>query len=310
MRKLAYSVCELFIVLFLFGCATTAEVERIVENSNKTIIQNIDRVEIATKVTGDIAVASLAPDGSLPADPEKLLDNWQEQVERIEQFIAEHPEMTRTNNALRIREAIVLLSADQKALARVVFAETDPTQLSNKRDKAIYAAREYLLWWYGIGDTLSQSSTGCNLAIDRTGSNDCARALNSLDGLVTVVDDPDIALENSAAIARFLEQVRVRIALRLANALDSEDDIRTLLTQALARYEKQFSDTDRSAIQAWHLGHELSAEDRKNLLPSLRWYNYVPSAYKKADALIDEICSGDCPSLTPEWVRCIEEENC
>ncbi len=55
MRKLAYSVCGLFIVLFLFGCATTAEVERIVENSNKTIIQNIDRVEIATKVTGDIA---------------------------------------------------------------------------------------------------------------------------------------------------------------------------------------------------------------------------------------------------------------
>jgi hypothetical protein len=300
----------LIIVLSLFGCVTTAEVERIVEDSNKTVIQNINRVETSTKVMGDIAVASLAPDGSLPTDSENLAVQWQGQVERIERFIAEHPEMTRTNNALRMREAIVLLSAKKIALARVVFAEVDPTQLSNKRDRAIYEAREHLLWWYGLGNTMSQSSTGCNLAIDRTGSNDCARALNTLDGLAAVVDDSNITLEKSAAVTRFLEQVRVRVAVRLANAMDSEDDILTLLSQALARYEDQFSSAERSAIHAWHLGHELSAEEKKNLLSSLRWYDYVPSAYKKADALIDEICSGDCPRLTPEWVKCIEEENC
>jgi len=279
--------------LFLVSCATQQQVREIVEGSNAAII-------------GD----TLAPDGDVPEQGSLDGEAWAAQVERIENFIVNHPEMAVTNNALRIRQAVVLLSAKQMALANTVFNQVDAKQLANTRDQAIYTLREHLIWWYGVGRTLSQPAGGCDLAVPTTDNSDCGRALHALESMAQFIDGDERQrkMPRSSSVARFLEQERVRIALRLANMMEGED-FTELLSPAMERYAGQFDVKDRQAIQQWHIGTKLAPED-KAILVSLRFYNYVPSAFKKADTLVDQVCGEQCPNLTPSWVACITTQSC
>src|SRR5690606_30775598 len=90
------------------GCVTADEVRSIVTEAN------------ASAIAADAGVLDADP-GALPGE------GWRETVTRIETFIAEHPDQPRTNNALRVREAVVLLGAGQTNLARVVLEEVDRT---------------------------------------------------------------------------------------------------------------------------------------------------------------------------------------
>lgn len=257
------------------GCVTASEV--------KSIVQDANRESMVAGLAG--GGSGLEPENG-PAQP----SSWKDQVARIEDFILTHPEQVRTNNALRLREAVLLLNAGQPNLARAVFSEIDREHLAGARDRAIYDAREDLIWWYGLGRSLSPE--------DRSS----ARA--ALTGLAAVADGPDPI---PSYTRRFLEQTRVRIANRLAASLSAEEDIRSILDEATARYAEQFDASDRKAIQAWHTDGDLAV---KAGLKSLRWYDYVPTAFARADEIIRGACRDACTTYTPDWVSCIKDRSC
>lgn len=263
-----------FAAVLLGGCVTADEVKEIVESANRESV-----------------VANLAGAGAdlQPAGDAARRAGWEQEVARIEDFIVNHPDRLRTINALRIREAVLLLNAGQVNLARAVFSEVDRGQLAGERDLAIYDARDPLVWWYGLGTAMS--------------GEDRAKARAALTGIARVAND----LERTTYTRRFLEETRVRIALRLARSLSDPASIRAVLDEAMSRYDGQFDAVDREAIQGWHKDGSDSPDVP---LMSLRWYDYAPRAFTQADQIIAGACVGDCPSYTPPWIACIEDSSC
>jgi hypothetical protein len=274
----------LLIIFLVSACATKEEVKGIVDNSNKTII-----------------LASLGSAGSTlsATQPVAVGTDWQTEVERIEEFIANNPDQVHTNNALRIREAVILLGAQKPNLTRAVFAEVKCDELGNKRDQAICLAQDHLIWWYNIDHSAllsTQDKVEARKALDK-------------DGLAKVAE----GLELSSSTRRALEEMRVRIAMLLARSLTDKKEIREILNEALERYAKQFDQNDQKAIQQWHMTNDLSPQQRSTLMRSLRWYDYVPDAFKKADRLFQLSCEANvpgCPFQKPGWIACIEDKSC
>ena len=263
-------VATALVVAAAGGCVTAEEIRSIVIEAN------------AASVAADAAL--------LDADPTPAPgDGWRDAVARIEAFIAENPEETVTNNALRVREAVVLLGAGQTNLARAVLEEVDRAALGSTRDIAIYDAREHLVWWYGLGSALSAS--------------DVERGEEALAGIAGVAD----GLDRADYTRRFFEEMRMRIALRLARSRVQEADIRSLLDDGASRYAAQWDENDRRAIQVWH-GTASLAESAD--LRTLRWYDFVPVAFAAADDIVRAACTADCPTYTPTWVACIENGTC
>lgn len=280
--KILYMAALILTVVSLNACLTSKDVKEIVDESNSAII-----------------VASMSGQGGIigtePTDPKT--DNWQQEVERIEKFIANNPDQVVTNNALRIREAVLLLNVGKPNLASAVFAEVQSDKLGNSRDREIYLARESLIWWYGFGGAISdQQREVIKAEIDKIG----------------VVAD---GLESTSSTRRLLEQIRVRAAIRLAESLSNMDDIRDVLSEPLERYEQQFSKEERKLIQDWAINKDIPVA----ALPSLRWYNYVPCVFKQADNIVeancrnlcpDDNCRNQCPNFTPVWIASIAVLRC
>jgi hypothetical protein len=296
--------------LMLTGCSTLEQIREQVQHTNDYLAGDVRSslrdIEMAT-AEAQVSAGSFGT-GAVPTDTDAL-EPWQLQVERIETFIAEHPDMTATNSALRIREGMVLAVAEQPALALAVFAEVDPSTLSNTRDRALYAVHEHLVWWFDAHDRRPPPG-GCDASVDPTGPSDCAQALAALDGIAAALDDEALGLTESMGIARYLEQERVRIALFLASMVQVEQDFFDILRAATERYAAQFDGDDRRAIQAWHLEVELDADRRNAVLQSLRYFDYVPEAFEQAEELYRGVCTSDCAPVTPAWVACIADRNC
>jgi hypothetical protein len=252
------------------GCVTAEQVKSIVTEAN------------AATIAADAGVLDADP-GAAPGA------GWRDTVARIETFIAEHPDEPRTSNTLRVREAVVLLGAGQPNLARAVFEEVDRGMLGSTRDIAIYDAREHLVWWYGLGSVLTAS--------------DIERGEEALVGIAAVAD----GLDRADDTRRFFEEMRVRIALRLARSRVQEEDVRALLDDGVNRYAAQWDGQDQRAIQAWHRS-DILAESAD--IRSLRWYDFVPVAFATAGDIVRAVCEADCPAYTPRWIACIEDGAC
>ena len=277
----------IFVAMLFQGCATSEQVKKIVDDSNKTI------VVASIEQSQQLAIDALAGGGSTltPQPASTDATAWKAEVGRIEEFIANHPDQVRTNNTLRVREAVLLLNAKQPNLARAVFGEVECANLSSIRDRAICDVQEPLIWWYSLGTAMS--------------SNDAEKARQALSGIGEAADK----LERTSSIRRSLEQIRVRIALRLARTLEAQE-MQAVLSEALNRYAAQFDASDRKAIQSWHMTNDLPEGQRAAMLSSLRWYDYVPKAFSIADDLNDQICGENCENFTPPWVACIKDNNC
>ena len=280
------------VVLLLGGCATTEDVKKIVKDSNNRIVEASERDrELVVASIRESTIAAVAGDGAHLDPVSNASDDsgWRESVARIEDFIANHPEETRTINALRVREAVVLFNAGQANLARAVFAEVDRSQLGSARDRAIYDSREHLIWWYRLGDRMT--------------NDDRDSALSAINGLAEVADE----LDGQSDIRRYLEETRVRIALRLAQTFINDADVRGVLNDPMKDYGDQFDKIEQRAIQIWHIEQELGAGAT---LRSLRWYDYVPVAFSDADEIIADFCeTGNCERYTPDWIACIQAAN-
>lgn len=114
--------------LAMAGCATEAQVKKIVADSNATLL------------------ASRLPDLQLGAPGEDSTER--DPAAQIEEFIAEHPDQRALNGALRVRQAIVFLSREQYNQAEAAFKEAAKLGISTDRDKALVAVYPELIWWY------------------------------------------------------------------------------------------------------------------------------------------------------------------
>jgi hypothetical protein len=254
-------------------------------------------VQVHGSTAGEIISEALAKDlpGVDPAGSRSSISGWKDSVERIEEFIARHPNEPEVTNPLRIREAILLLSVDERYQGAAAFNDVDPAHISNEADRALFDIRETLIWWYGIG--------GENSAFSREDTEKNAK--KALENLATVAD----RFSKSARIRRLLEQMRVRIANRLARATTDISETRAILEDGLDRYAAQFRPLEYPLIQNWN------REDPKpGLLPrlsDLRWYEYVPEAFSQAQAAWSvHVRRGEPPLDIPEWVSCIEDKTC
>lgn len=271
--KIINVVVIVLAVLSLSACLTSKQVKDIVNESNSAII-----------------VASMSSQGGVmevePSAPKT--DGWQKEVEKIEKFIANNPDQVATNNALRIREAVLLLNVGQPNLASAVFAEVQCVDLGNSRDRAICDAQKPLIWWYGLGTTISEEQR-------EIGREQIKQIGKVADGL-----------ERTSPTRRMFEQIRVRAAIRLAESLSDMESIKEILNESLGRYEKQFNQADQKIIQEWGMNKNIPV----SALSSLRWFNYVPAVYKQADDINDALCGSQCPDFTPAWVSCIKDKSC
>lgn len=273
----------LFLVSLVTACVTADEVREIVDDSNRNIIVS------SLGGAGDILPSASATPGN---------DSWRVEVDRIEAFIASHPDETRTNSALRIREAIILLGAGKSNLARAVFTDLNCDQLGNTRDRAICASKDHLIWWYGFSNSMTPE--------------DKEKAREALTGLALVADGIE---DTRSSIRRSLEEIHVRIATRLARSfpLSKNQEKRQLMIQAITRYGNQFYPAEQKIIQQWHITQDIAADQRSEVLASLRWYDYVPVAFDDAKLVVDSTCvptDEGCRFHIPDWVACIKQNNC
>ncbi|MDY6838177.1 MAG: hypothetical protein SWH78_09400 [Thermodesulfobacteriota bacterium] len=258
---------------------------------------DVIQVPLPVASTSQIVSAVLAKDlpGLDPAGEGSSISGWKEFVARIEEFIARHLDEPEIVNPLRIKEAILLLSVGENNLGAAAFNEIDGTHLSDERDKALFDIQETLIWWYGIG--------GENSGFSREDIEKNAK--KALDNLSAVAE----SLKESKDTKRLLEQIRVRIANRLAGATTDPSETRAILEDGLCRYAAQFDPSEYLLIQNWN-----QQEPRPGLLPRLsdvRWYEYVPTAFKQAQAAwAIHVRHGEAPLEIPEWVSCMEDGTC
>src|SRR5688572_16330532 len=81
--------------LWLAGCATVDQVQKIVADSN------------AASLSADLNPGSANPPGSTAGQ------SWQEASKKIEAFITANPDQKTTNASLRVRQAVMLLQNRQ-----------------------------------------------------------------------------------------------------------------------------------------------------------------------------------------------------
>jgi len=115
------------------GCATRGDVVEIVDSSKSKIV---------SAVLGNDLL------GVNPAGGNSSIPGWKDSVAKIEEFIAHNPDEPQVVNALRTREAILLLSVGERNQGAAAFNEINPTYLSSELDKALFDIRETLIWWY------------------------------------------------------------------------------------------------------------------------------------------------------------------
>lgn len=204
----------LTLALLLPGCATRRQVAEIVAHSNAAI------------VAGQIGLPDAR--GDLSRAP------WQEASERIEVFIAAHPDQPATTAPLRIRQALVLLAYQQFNLAEAAFNAADPANLHTDRDKALKRHQGTLLWWFA------------NSTNDTWTTVDQAKAQAGMEALKA----EQTALEGSPEIRDYLAEMRAWIGLSAAKQTASVGRARERLEETLNVYAEIFTPEDLVILAA------------------------------------------------------------
>lgn len=194
--------------LTLAGCATQKEVARIVADSN------------AAMLAGQFGLPDAHPGGQK--------ESWETASDRIEAFIAAHPDQPATTSPLRIRQATLLLSHGQFALAEAAFNDVKLGDLHSDRDKAIKRSQKTMLWWFA------------NSTNDIWTSTDQTQAQNALDQL----KGEQALLKGSVDIRDYLAELRAWIGLSAAKQTTSEDTARTRIETTLNVYAGIFTPED------------------------------------------------------------------
>jgi hypothetical protein len=208
-RAVQQLVCLVFsglVVLAMAGCATQKQVRDIVNQSNTQLM------------------------ASQLADPEPATKPGAASVDaadKIEEFIAAHPDQKAINGSLRIRQAILYLNKDQYNLAEAAFDQADANQLFTDRDRALKNISPYLVWWF------KNSRTDLTQA-------EAVNAKHALDALQAEVK----MRSTSPGIRDYLAELRVWIGLAYAKAAASPQEAKARFEDAMNEYATVFSSAD------------------------------------------------------------------
>jgi len=215
-RCLAVSVGPLFLALALLfaGCATPKQVSEIVVQSN------------AAMLAGQFGLPEPGAATGKPA--------WEEATDRIEAFIAAHPDQPAAIAPLRIREAMLLLNYRQSSLAEAAFNAVAIADLHTDRDLALKRSQETLLWWF---------ANSTNNAWSATDQNKSQAAFKQL-------KDEQTQLNGSPEIRDYLAEMRAWIGLSAAKQTASTSHARELVEDALNVYAEIFTPADLDMLSA------------------------------------------------------------
>ncbi|MBI9076558.1 MAG: hypothetical protein JEZ02_14220 [Desulfatibacillum sp.] len=205
--------------LLVSGCVTEGKVRAIVDESNTLLISE----------------QLLGPDFLLDGAPTE----WQVTAQKIDAFIATHPDQEATNGALRIRQAMLYLKEKQFNLALAAFKTVDPKPLS-PRDQALCAVGDTLVWWYK----------------DREGvywDNIEGKRLKTFDDQISI-------LTKSPAIRDYLAELRMYLVLDAIKNENTEAQAEKAFENGLKDYGKIFTNDDLLAVEKIISQDSLDAE--------------------------------------------------
>jgi hypothetical protein len=231
-RCLTVSVAPLLLALALMlpGCATPKQVSEIVVQSN------------AAMLAGQFG---LPEPGAATAKPA-----WEEATDRIEAFIAAHPDQPAAIASLRVRQAMLLLSYRQFSLAEAAFNAVAITDLHTDRDQALKRNQDTLLWWFA--NSTNATWTGADQ--------------NKSQAAIKQLKEEQSRLNSSPEIRDYLAEMRVWIGLSAAKQTASTSHARELVEDALNVYAEVFTPEDLKILSA---GQE-QLPDPKALGPDVR----------------------------------------
>lgn len=203
-------------LLLLSGCVTRQAVEDIVETSNARMI--------AVQLAGE----------PLPSGrPFDTADSgWKVLSARIDAFVEAYPEQTAMVNAVRIRQAMLLMSYRQYNQAEAVFDQVDSGELTSARDRALYNVREPLLWWFELDKTTAMAPAQFEAADE---------------ALATLQAEVD-RLQDSPEIRDYLAEIRVWIALYSGLQTTSAERATAYVENGIDPYARIFTPGDLAAL--------------------------------------------------------------
>lgn len=212
---------------WLAGCATTHQVKSIVAESNAALL------------------AAELPEISFGGDPAAsvALANPAAISQKIDDFIAAHPDQRVAASALRIRQAILLIVHGEYELARAAFA--DATELKTDRDQALKTLSEPIIWWWQHSQVAFLNEAQLTKSREHLDAFD--RELPKLGA------SPDIR--------DLLAEMRARIGLKRVTSLQITDGTKKkeAFVDVLNQYGATFTAEDSAAIKRGNLRPQASA---------------------------------------------------
>ncbi len=205
--SVAIAVCITLMLFGATGCLHYKDVVRAVDETNASML--------------------ILPDSSGKAGTEP----WMEPSARIDAYIEKYGKDNKaTASALRIRQAMLLLSYKQYNLAEASFAQA--TVLKTDRDLALKALSDELIWWFKL---------------DKNSSPD-----SSLDDVIVnfqkEIDKLDKNPENES-IRDYLAEMRAWILLWAAPKASNGKKYKERLDDGLNNYAKTLKPADIEAIK-------------------------------------------------------------
>ncbi len=132
-------IAILSLCLGLMGCLTATEVRTIVEESNTRLLeQALTQSQNLTLVSDSEKIAIASPE---PKEFDKL-------VNRIHEFIENHPDDSEIINPLRVRLGVLYMFHKKPKLAEAAFETVEVAHLKNKRDEFLTKHSDHFIWWY------------------------------------------------------------------------------------------------------------------------------------------------------------------
>lgn len=255
MRKRTGAQALLLVALLVGGCATKAQVEDIVAESNALLIAQAER-RAAEDLLAESALAVPGPRDDQPPATAELLEPSavQAAIQKIDAFLAAHPELTQANNALRVRKAVLLAFSGQPNMAKAAFAGYVRDD-GNARDEALYDNHDTLVWWWQT----SAQAPGTN-----------AQAQAALTPRIDALTEGLGRTPRGSEVHLYLAAVRAHMQWKLASTGETRPEIAQALREGLAAYCGEFDATEQVRVQAWMRADfsELGA------LPAERWRMY------------------------------------
>lgn len=206
--SLAIAICITLMLFGATGCVQYKDVVKAIHETNATML--------------------ILPDSSGEAGAEP----WVESSARIDAYIEKYGKDNKTTaSALRIRQAMLLLSYKQYNLAEASFAQA--TDLKTDRDLALKALSDDLIWWFKLDKTESPGSKFDDVIVN------FQNEIKKLD------KNPE-----NESIRDYLAEMRAWILLYAAPKAPNGKMLKERLDNGLDNYAKTLTPKDIKAIKA------------------------------------------------------------